>query len=157
MTDKQLSALGERLYFAVLAARLSPPALADLARAILERRPWSELGARSESTLATDSKSAPPHVDESADLAFDDITPALQPAAVTSSSEPVANPETISAADDRASHAGTIIPAAGDIADTAAAGEQPAEEGFEDQGGENAEESEDSSRVVTKSLAGSAA
>ena len=46
MTDKQLSALGERLYFAVIAARLSPPALADLARAILERRPWSELGAR---------------------------------------------------------------------------------------------------------------
>ena len=176
MTDKQLSALGERLYSAVLAARLSPPALADLARAILERRPWSELGARtkiatflvaaslsgcagepSESTLATDPKSAPPHVDEPADLAFDDITPALQAAAVTSSSEPVGDPETISAADDPASHASTITPDAGGIADTAAAGEQPAEEGFEDQGGENAEESEDSSRVVTKSLDGSAA
>jgi hypothetical protein len=46
MTDKQLSALGERLYTGLVAARLTDPALTQLMSAVRQRRSWSELDER---------------------------------------------------------------------------------------------------------------
>lgn len=51
MTDRELSTFGERLYSAILAARLSEPAMRDLAQAIEDRRPWTHLGKRSKISI----------------------------------------------------------------------------------------------------------
>jgi hypothetical protein len=46
MTDQELSTFGERLYTAIISARLSQPALQDLAENIEAQKPWDVLGDR---------------------------------------------------------------------------------------------------------------
>jgi hypothetical protein len=173
MTDKQLSILGEKLYSAVLAAHLSPPALADLARAILARRPWAELGPRTKiSTFVVAASLSgcarepadipspadagfPPHpVDAGGELPFDDLTP-------TPDLSPTRGTEPPASSDDRPPVA-DLHPAASSSSDDlgavpAVALDASGEEIAAESDDASSEPTDPGSRALTNSLDGPAA